>query len=65
MSIKVTALDEQTGDTDTCYLSDNPQPGNYVLTCGPGTALVRRTVFGNGTEVITLKAADDDAEVKP
>lgn len=56
MSIRVDVIDEQTGDTDTGHLDDTPKPGNYIITCGPGTAVAHRTVYANGTEVITLKA---------
>lgn len=55
MSIRVTATDEQTGDTANRQLDDNPKPGNYILTCGPGTVLAHHQVYANGTEVLTLK----------
>ncbi len=51
MSLKVTVVDEQTGDTDSCTVAD----GDYVLICAEPCYLDRTTAHANGTHVATIK----------
>lgn len=51
--IRVTVLDEETGDTETMRIGDGPE--GYVVTCGPGCDVTHTQKYANGTVVITIK----------
>ena len=51
MSIRVTVVDEQTGDTETVRVAD----GDYLLTVVDPCYLDHTQAFGNGTHVLTIK----------
>lgn len=51
--IRVTVLDEETGDTEMMRIGDGP--AGYVVTCGPGCEVTNETRHKNGTVVLTIK----------
>lgn len=51
--IRVTVLDEETGDTETMRIGDGPH--GYIVTCGPGCDVTNEVCHKNGTVVITIK----------
>lgn len=51
MSVRVTVVDEQTGDTETMVIPD----GDYLLTVVDPCYLAHTQVHANGTHVLTIK----------
>lgn len=51
MSLKVTIVDEQTGDTDTATVAD----GDYILICTDPCRLDHTQAYSSGTHVLTIK----------
>lgn len=58
--IRVTVLDEETGDTETLWIGDGP--AGYVVTCGPGCEVTHEQRYANGTVVLTIKPRSTDAD---
>jgi hypothetical protein len=50
-AIKVTALDPETGESQTVELA----PGQYVVTCADPAYVYHETAYRNGTSVVTIK----------
>lgn len=59
MAIEVTVTDTEAGESQTTQLREDHCAHNYVIFCGPGTALVHKQTYLNGTEVLTLKYSPD------
>lgn len=57
--IRVTVLDEETGDTESAVIGGGP--GGYIVTCGPGCGVTDEQRYKNGTVVITIKPIEDAA----
>jgi len=51
MSVRVTAVDEQTGHTETVVV----QAGDYLLTTVEPCHLDHTSAYANGTHVLTIK----------
>lgn len=51
MTLNVTVVDEQTGDTDTVQVPE----GDYLLICHEPCHLAHTTAQANGTHVLTVK----------
>jgi hypothetical protein len=51
MSIRVTVVDEQTGDTDTTSVQD----GDYLLITTEPCYVAHTSAYANGTHVLTVK----------
>lgn len=57
MSLRVTVVDEQTGDTDTVRVPD----GDYFIVCADPCRLDHLQMYRSGTVVLTLKSRDAHA----
>jgi hypothetical protein len=51
VSVRVTVVDEQTGETETITVPD----GEYLLTVTDPCYLANTQAFANGTHILTIK----------
>lgn len=51
MGTRITCTDLRTGETETQEIQD----GQFLVVCGPDRYVSYETVYGNGTNVVTIK----------